>query len=403
MNKKIFSAIVSIAMTATMFPMTVFAEDEVSKGGISEGEVNVTLEGIVDKDIFSVALPTSDLTQFDFIIDPQGLITATGTTNTSTTTSGSLTSTGSHAAVTHPKYANAEFEPSKTMYFKSYTATSPSSTDRHEYTSTSVPVKIENKSSIGIDASIEFVISGVDGVTFKDDNTFASDTSTSMYLAVNTTEYEWNDSAGTLSAGTPTTVKFATTDGVTSAKSEVKLERKNDTVYKYQYTAGGEAGVYSYVLDDGLVAGADTSPGTSDDYKFEYFEMTLTGAVNPAGDWFALTEGDAAGFTPKIDVVFDIALEGYDNDNGDAESGGSDDVSYSMTAYNDAVVLPSTSIASVKVGTVTLTTSHYALSGNNFTIKAASTFNTLLSRGSQIDITFSDGTAPISIAISNGA
>ena len=391
MNKKIFSAIVSIAMTATMFPMTVFAEDEVSKGGISEGEVNVTLEGIVDKDIFSVALPTSDLTQFDFIIDPQGLITATGTTATSTTTSGSLTSTGSHDAVTHPKYANAEFEPGKTMYFKSYTATSPSATDCHEYTSTSVPVKIENKSSIGIDASIDFVISGVDGVTFKDDNTFASDTSTSMYLAVNTTEYEWDGSTSTLSAGSPTTVKFATTNGVTSAKSEVKLERKNDTVYKYQYTAGdgGEAGVYSYVLDDDLV-NPDGIANNTDDYKFEYFEMTLTGAVNPAGDWFALTEGDAAGFTPKIDVVFDIALTGYSNE--DTSTSGDVDKTSISSANETITITNGKTVTSVMLTQPPyepfelLNTSYCNLSGTTLTLT-----NDAFNYGTDILITFNDG------------
>ena len=115
MSKK-FSKVLAAVLAATM----VMGSGVVASAAEGSGEGSGSLDVVEATDVFSVVLPTDAGTQFDYILDPTGIIAQTDAA----------------------KYASASFIPAKTMYFRNEPA---SGSDIATYSDVSDPIKAYNK------------------------------------------------------------------------------------------------------------------------------------------------------------------------------------------------------------------------------------------------------------------
>lgn len=255
--RKSFKKFVVFTMTCmlALTPVTAFAaegdiEDAPATGDASgSGEI----EGIVNKDVFCVTLPTIDdsADTFDFILDPQGLIAAT--------TGGSL--------------GSSTYEDGASLLF--HNSADDATTD---YSSQSDVVEILNKSTFDVDVTVTAEVSaltdataeaeGTYAIVMKDSDSYTNDTDTSMYLALDID-------------GTETAI---TADGATATK---KIDKVPEGSYEVTYTT--EDG-YQYTLKDSVTV-------------FPKAELSLTGSCNTAAtvDWEA-----AKNATPGVELTWSV-------------------------------------------------------------------------------------------------
>jgi len=111
------------------------------------------------EDAFQVVLPTSTETVFDFIMDPQELISQT------------------EAAA----YGDCVFEEGATLFFKRADGES-----LEDYSSYSDALVIENKGTENVEVAVKATVvpESMGGITMTDDMDFIDDTDTSLYLAL---------------------------------------------------------------------------------------------------------------------------------------------------------------------------------------------------------------------------
>lgn len=221
--KKIVAGVLATTMVISG-SVTAFAT-EMSGGTTGTGE----LEGTVSTDVFSVVLPTINTgdSTFDFILDPEGLITAT----------------------TAARYSGDTFG-SGTLFFSNSSGTT-------DYSNTSDALKVINKSSVDVDVVLSATVSNAEGISLTSDSTFADDTSASIYLAIKSGTDE-----------TPITESGATVKTqIAAAPSGAYEVQWNSTDSKYEYVLADEANT------------------TFADYSFQ-----LTGAANVNGDWSGLAD-----------------------------------------------------------------------------------------------------------------
>lgn len=265
MNKRFFSAIVSIAMMATMIPMSVYAADEeepvVDDGVItdfdtgSSGSVDVegsSLEGHVNKNVFHMVVPTDATVQstLKFIMDPEELLEETDAVsldieNCEITTEGS------------------------TLFFKNADADG----DVTGISNTSDPLTIINKSSVDVTVKVSASLSNIDGIKLATSDTFGeSDIDPSLYLAISNAD----ESA-------PSAV---------SNEAPGCIEKKlNNAAGQYEITYDGSTYKYDLVEEP-------------DADEFDKLNFTLTGAANPNADWSDLTNA-----SPTITIVWEFSSD----------------------------------------------------------------------------------------------
>lgn len=229
-----FKKLLALGMAATMLmgSSVVALADSGSQTG--DGKV----EGVVDTEVFSVVLPVTDSSTLAFILDPQGLIKAT-----------------SNAA-----YSGASFGEG-TLFFQN---------ESTNYSNTSNVLTVTNKSSVKADITVTAKITGNDGIALSADDSFADDTSASMYMAL-------------VDVANPSPKAITDADGV---KLTATMDAAAEGSYEYKYNEG----VYSYGLKDGV-----------QDSAFAKYEFKLTGASNANGDWTGLAEA-----VPAVEVTWNI-------------------------------------------------------------------------------------------------
>lgn len=202
------------------------------RGGRGSTTGDGELEGTVSTDVVSVVLPSIavDDTTFDFILDPEGLIDATGAA----------------------RYNSATFG-TGTLFF----ANTDEDGNVTGYSNASDELTVTNKSSIPVDVSLSAAVKNATGITLTDDSTFADDTSASVYLAI-----------------TDGTNTVAITDAGASVSTQI--DAAPDGSYEVQWNSTDEK--YEFVLADE----ANT--------EFAEYSFQLTGASNADGDWSGLEE-----------------------------------------------------------------------------------------------------------------
>lgn len=237
MKKKLI-AVTALAMSCAMLftpvshaavaDTTADSEDAAQGSASGSGEV----EGIINKDIFKVVMPTdADTTNFAFILDPQGLIKAT---------SGDA-----------DKKHTESFEANASLFFKNSDG---------NYSHVSDPLSVTNKSTGIVDVTLTATagdLTSADGaaeaynISLADSSTFAeNDSSTSMYLG--------------LIAGDDDPIALTAKDGATVTKT---LDAAPEGAYKTVYDTANSK--YDYVLDSAFDAS-----------KFSALTFKMEGACN---------------------------------------------------------------------------------------------------------------------------
>ncbi len=334
--RKSFKKFMALTMVGTMMFSSVAMATEVTEDpaeGSTSGDA--TIEGIVDKDVFSVVLPTipedgSDTT-FDFILDPQGLIAAT-----------------SNAA-----YEDATFGDGN-LFFANAGESSTS------YSATSDALTVTNKGTTEVDVTLTATATGLAdeantySIGFAEDATFEeTDTATEIYLG--------------LIAGTDNAVALT----ATGATIKTTLDAAPEDAYEVKY-ADGE---YSYGLTD--EAAAEEYAG------FASLDFKLTGACNSYADWAAAKDA-----TPSVNVAWSLTKH-------------TDNLTVTRTAGDTSAITvttaaPVTSVTQTKkndvVGTSTVASKYYSVSGTTFTLPAniAAGFT---NGESTFNLNFADGTS----------
>lgn len=257
MKKTRLTKFMALALTGAMLisPLSVSAteiDDESAATGDITGSGNV--EGIVNKDVFKVVLPTvaTDDTTFNFILDPQGLIKDTN----------------------GAKYTNATFdEEAKGLYFAN-----PQDGGSTKYMASSPALTAINKGTVAVDVTLTAAAKDLVAedksytIGLAADDTFADDKTTSVYLAL--------VSGGQTAALSD---KGATiTDSLDAAPSDAYAVTYNSTNSKYEY---------------GLTDAAKAADYTG----FDSLDFNLSGACNTAADWAAAEDA-----TPSVEVTWTL-------------------------------------------------------------------------------------------------
>lgn len=337
--KKFGKKLMALAMAGVLMctPITAFAtevDDESSAEGSITGSGDV--EGIVNKDVFKVVLPTvaTGDTTFNFILDPQGLIKDTN---------------GS-------KYTNATFDAAaKGLYFAN-----PQDDGSTKYMASSPALTAINKGTVDVDVTLTAT---ADADSLKDtdkgytiglaaDDTFANDKTTSVYLAL----VSGSQTAALATDGA------TITDTLAAAPSDAYEVTYDSTEQKYKY---------------GLTAAAQAADYTG----FKSLDFNLTGACNTAADWAVAEEA-----APSVDVAWTLEKHindlTYDKIKGDTSAitvSTYDTVkSATLVKYNGAA------------NTNTLTIgSNCSVSGNSFTLVSA--WASKITAETVVTLTFENG------------
>ena len=307
---KKFKQRIAVALAIVMVAgcsMTAFAAEENQGTVTGSGE----LEGTVSTDVWNVQLPTKVVgdTTYDFILDPEGLIEET------------------EAA----RYSGATFTGDTGMFFANVSGGDVSGGDVSggdvSYSPTSDAKTIINKSSYAVDvtvtATVKAAVDSEHAVTLSEDNTFANDKTTSIYLAL---------TDGTNTGVVKTSTKVATISSTIGAAP--------DGSYVYAY----ENDEYTYKLK------ADLSDDIFEDYSFQ-----LTGACNKAADWADFEDAD-----PQVEIVYSVAKHADVTDD------------YKIIMANGAasytfVNAPDTNAAGITAMTINGTARMGAVDGGNIT------------------------------------
>lgn len=280
------------------------------------------LEGTVGTDVFSVVLPTlaDPDTTFDFILDPEGLI----------------------AATSGDRYTGKTFEDDATLFFANTAAGAA-----NDYSSTSDALEVVNKSSIAVDVSLSATVTGADGITLSEDETFTDDTSASMYLAIKDADGE-----------TAITASGAAVSKQMAAATNAYEIKWNDTEGKYEYA-----------LKDSVT-----------DTAFEKYSFQLTGASNKAGNWSNLAE-----VTPSVEVVWNVVAHSDSYLSATSVTSSANTITLSMP---EGVTVSGVTLHKTAGTDVQLNSTHYTIAEGAITFAANVITNNV---GSTVEIAFSNG------------
>lgn len=265
MRKKRFLAVLlTAAMTMSssvlVFGAPVPVTDQSKAMGSTTGSGK--LEGYLNKEVFSVELPTlpADATKspFNFYLDPQGLIEATGGIKYTSGNSGK-----NDGAVSVSDYG--------TLYFKNTV-----SADKPALSTNSDKLTITNKGAISVNVRLSAEVAKDGGIAISD-NTNLNTTEASMYLQL-------VDSKG---------VKTLISGNGTSRDTTVSGAASGDYKVSYNATDG-----YSFkVLSEG-------------DATYGAYDFRLTGSCNDTSAWADLQKSLTSN-QPQIKVTWDVKPEDY--------------------------------------------------------------------------------------------
>lgn len=259
--KKTLKKLMVFSMTGAMMlaPMSAMAADQTTTspaGSSAQGTGN--LEGYVNKDVFSVQLPTiTDQTIFNFTLDPQKLLNSTG---------------GKTGADDKDKY-----EVGSTLFFKQ--------TD-DKYKNTSQTLTAINTGTNKVNVTLSATASNLGNLKLSDTEAM-SGTDTSIYLALTQT--------GADDANSDAALKEDTGASLTGS-----LKGVNKDLFETKYN-NSLPGNYEFVLKDTEKAKIDTDDGTN----FPRVTFGLKGAANATDgvDWSTV---DTTSTQPTVDVKWTL-------------------------------------------------------------------------------------------------
>lgn len=255
MKKNHLFKLAALAMAGAMAiaPLPVSAA-EVDSEDAAQGTTTGTgdVEGIVNKDVFKVELPTiaAGDTTFNFILDPQGLIKDTDG--------------AAHTGATFDENA-------KGLYFAN-----PQSDSTVKYMASSPALTAKNKGTLDVDVTLSAAANALSDTGYSiglaPDDTFAGDKATNVYLAL----VSGDQTVALTDEGATIT---DTLDAAPADAYEVTYDT-TDSKYKYGLTTAAQAADYA---------------------GFDSLNFNMTGACNTAADWAA-----AEAAAPTVDVAWTL-------------------------------------------------------------------------------------------------
>lgn len=259
--KKTLKKLMVFSMTGAMMlaPMSAMAADSTTTspaGSSAQGTGN--LEGYVNKDVFSVQLPTiTDQSIFNFTLDPQKLLNSTG---------------GQGGEPNKNKY-----DAGSTLFFKQAD---------DNYKNTSQTLTAINTGTNKVNVTLSATASNLGNLKLSDTETM-SGTDTSIYLALTQT--------GADDANSDAALKEDTGASLTGS-----LKGVNKDLFETKYNAS-LPGNYEFVLKDDEKAKIDTDDGTN----FPRVTFGLKGAANATDgvDWSTV---DTTSTQPTVDVKWTL-------------------------------------------------------------------------------------------------
>lgn len=253
----VFSMTGAIALS----PMSAMAADQTTT---SPAESSTTgsgsLEGYVDKNVFSVQLPTiTDNTIFNFTLDPQKLLNATGGANGDT--------------------AKDNYEANSTVFFKQAD---------NKYKNTSQTLKAYNTGLNKVKVTLSATANNLGNLKLSDSETITG-TDTSIYLALTQTGATGAEAEAAIKADTPATLT-GTLDGVDESNFETT----------YNASAPGH---YKFAVKPDVLAKVGSTDG---DAIFKSVGFGLKGAANTDNtvDWSTI---DTTTTQPSVDVKWTLS------------------------------------------------------------------------------------------------
>lgn len=268
MSKK-YRKVLSAILAATMVLGSTMVANAESQSATGDGHKDT----VEQKEIFKVLLPTSAAKQFDYILDPNGVI----------------------AETEYAKYggtASASFEKGQTMYFRNAPAVGAT---KVTYSSSSDAITAYNKSNIGVEIKVEVSIatpSGIELASARGDLVDSDTATPSIYMELVASGSTTQNPAITTAAK-----KAVATDSIPSAAANYKASYSNATKK------------YNYILATGADALATDSQRLSENFKS--FTFKLTGACNTTEKWIGLSEQPpTVSLTWTIDPPADAAVSG---------------------------------------------------------------------------------------------
>ena len=253
----VFSMTGAIALS----PMSAMAADQTTT---SPAESSTTgsgsLEGYVDKNVFSVQLPTIiDNTIFNFTLDPQKLLKATGGANGDS--------------------AKDNYEANSTVFFKQAD---------NKYKNTSQTLKAYNTGLNKVKVTLSATANNLGNLKLADSEAITG-TDTSIYLALTQTGATGAEAKAAIKADTPATLT-GTLDGVD--------EKNFETTYD-----ASAPGHYKFAVKPDVLAKVGTADG---DVIFKSVGFGLKGAANTDStvDWSTI---DTTTTQPSVDVKWTLS------------------------------------------------------------------------------------------------
>ena len=257
-----FGMATMLTLSSTVMAFAADVTDPSNASGTIPG--TGSLEGYIDKHVFTVTLPTT--TSVDFKLDPQELMKATSST----------------AKLDGAAFADGYGD--KVLFKK----------DSTDFISKSNDITVINKSTFDVDVEVNAKLTGLtkdgdDSYNIKvmdptaDGFAFGTDTAITMALTPSTNTIT-NTTEGTAVAGTATYLTDAA-DGVTVTQ-KVEKAANVDNAYKVSKEASG----YSYAFD---TTAAQAVP-------FNEVVFNLSGTVNKAADWTNFSKDTTAALAVQV-------------------------------------------------------------------------------------------------------
>ena len=270
---KQFKKVVALAMAATMVlssSVLAFADDATAAPATGSAAGVGDIEGYVDKNIFTVTLPT--VTDINFTLDPQELRLAAETAGGGTATT-TLDVDGTASAITAGYGAKVLFL----------------AADNTNFLSKSVALKVVNKSTFDVQVSMTTKLTGLaspEAVAPYDvkviaDTETATATSTAISMKLQASSYDITGSteANLTSIPASATALTASTEGVKTTDI-IKAATNYADAYK---VTGNKTSGYKYELD----------ATAAQSVAFNGIAYDLSGTVATKGDWTNFNKSNA--------------------------------------------------------------------------------------------------------------
>jgi hypothetical protein len=241
-TKKIAALVMAAAMALSSSAM-VFADDATAAPATGEAVGSGSLEGYVDKDVFTVTVPAK--VDIGFVIDPQELIFAEGSSTAKL--DGSALAAG---------YGDK-------VLFKSGS----------DYTTTSPYYTVINKSTFDVNVSATAKVTGLTGTGYAVsvvDAVTTTNAATEISLKLTPNKVTQTGTTVTTGAALTGTALTAATTGVKATATIASSSSVSDA-----YKVDKSSGDYKYVYDATKAASVE----------FNGVTFSLTGQVNQKGDW----------------------------------------------------------------------------------------------------------------------